>query len=165
MQVTKKGEVLEVTGIQPLEGEQAPNFSIPNLANEAITLSQFEGKPVLISVVPDIDTRVCALQTKRFNQEAGNIAGIQFVTISNNTKEEQENWCAAEGVDMEMLHDQDGSFGEAYGLFIPAMGRLARAIFVIDATGKIIYEQISAEIAEEPDYAKAIASAKALVAS
>lgn len=165
MQVTKKGEVLEVSGVQPLVGEKAPNFSIPNLDGKAITLSQFEGKPVLISVVPDIDTRVCALQTKHFNQEAGNIAGVQFMTVSNNTKEEQANWCAAEGVDMEMLHDQDGSFGEAYGLFIPAMGRLARAIFVIDASGVIVYEQISAEIAEEPDYAKAIDSAKVLATS
>lgn len=165
MHVTRKGEVLEVSGVQPLVGEKAPNFSIPNLKDDQITLSQFEGKPVLISVVPDIDTRVCSLQTKHFNQEAGNISGVQFVTVSNNTKEEQATWCAAEGVDMEMLHDQDGSFGEAYGLFIPAMKRLARAIFVIDATGKISYEQISSELSEEPDYATAIAHAKALVAS
>lgn len=119
----------------------------------------------MISVVPDIDTRVCALQTKRFNQEAGNIRGVQFVTISNNTREEQDNWCAAEGVDMEMLHDKDGSFGKAYGLFIPELGKLARSIFVIDAAGKIVYEEISSEISEEPDYDKAIASAKAVVVS
>ncbi|EOH96925.1 AhpC/TSA family protein [Enterococcus moraviensis ATCC BAA-383] len=161
MKVTKKGEEVEIIGTQPEVGSQAPGFSLKNLADKTVNLSDFIGTPVLISVVPDIDTRICSLQTKRFNQEAAQIEDIKFITISNNTKEEQANWCAAEGVDMEILHDTEGTFGDAYGLFIPEMGRLARGIFVIDKEGKLVYEAISAEIAEEPDYATALEKAKA----
>ncbi|EOL49335.1 thiol peroxidase [Enterococcus caccae] len=156
MKVTKKGEEVEIIGVQPEVGDQAPEFSLKNLKDEMVNLSDFAGLPVLISVVPDIDTRICSLQTKRFNQEAANVEGVKFITISNNTKEEQANWCAAEGVDMEILHDTEGTFGEAYGLFIPEMGRLARGIFVIDKDGTLVYEAISTEIAEEPDYAAAL---------
>ena len=165
MKVTKKGEIVELSGIQPKVGEIAPNFSLPNLRKNSIKLTDLKGQPVLISVIPDIDTRICALQTKRFNQEAATISGVHFLTISNNSKEEQENWCAAENVDMEILHDQEGIFGKAYGLFIPEMGRLARAIFVIDATGKVVYEQISSEISEEPDYTRALECVESLTAS
>ncbi|MGX7245643.1 thiol peroxidase [Enterococcus quebecensis] len=161
MKVTKKGEEVEIIGVQPELGAKAPDVSLRNLKDEVVNLSDFAGVPVLISVVPDIDTRICSLQTKRFNQEAANVDGVKFITISNNTKEEQANWCAAEGVDMEILHDTDGTFGKAYGLFIPEMGRLARGIFVIDKEGKITYEAISTEIAEEPDYDTALAKAKA----
>lgn len=161
MNVTKKGEVVEIIGVQPGVGAKAPAFSLKNLKDEVVNLSDLLGTPVLISVVPDIDTRICSLQTKRFNQEAANVEGVKFITISNNTKDEQANWCAAEGVDMELLHDTDGTFGEAYGLFIPAMRRLARSIFVIDKEGKITYEAISTEISEEPNYDKALEQAKA----
>lgn len=160
MKVTKKGEILELAGTQPKVGDYAPDFSLPNLSDTNIKLSEFKGKPVLISVVPDIDTRVCSLQTKRFNQEAAAIEGVQFLTISNNSKEEQANWCAAEGVDMELLHDEQGLFGQAYGLFIPEISHLARAIFVVGKDGKLIYEAISPEIAEEPDYQAALTAAK-----
>ncbi|MGX7264927.1 thiol peroxidase [Enterococcus crotali] len=160
MKVTRKGEEVEIIGMQPEIGTKAPDFSLKNLNDEVVNLADFVGTPVLISVVPDIDTRICSLQTKRFNEEAAKVAGVKFITISNNTKEEQANWCAAEGVDMEILHDTEGTFGEAYGLFIPAMGRLARGIFVIDKDGKIVYEAISQEIAEEPDYAAALEQAK-----
>ncbi|ALS01688.1 thiol peroxidase [Enterococcus silesiacus] len=162
MKVTKKGEAVEIVGIQPEVGTKAPEFSLKNLNDEVVKLSDFVGTPVLISVVPDIDTRICSLQTKRFNQEAAKVEGVKFITISNNTKEEQANWCAAEGVDMELLHDTEGTFGDAYGLFIPEMGRLARGIFVIDKDGKIIYEAISQEIAEEPDYNQALEKVKAV---
>ncbi|WP_207695688.1 thiol peroxidase, atypical 2-Cys peroxiredoxin [Enterococcus sp. DIV0212c] len=162
MKVTKKGEEVEIVGVQPEVNAKAPEFSLKNLNDEVVNLSDFAGQPVLISVVPDIDTRICSLQTKRFNQEAAKVEGVKFITISNNTKEEQANWCAAEGVDMELLHDTEGTFGQAYGLFIPAMGRLARGIFIIDKEGKIVYEAISTEIAEEPDYATALEQVKAV---
>lgn len=151
MKVTRKGEEVEIIGVQPEVGTKAPNFSLRNLKDEVVSLSDFIGTPVLISVVPNIDTRICSLQTKRFNQEAATVEGVKFMTISNNTKDEQANWCAAEGVDMEILHDTEGKFGEAYGLYIPAMEHLARGIFVIDKEGKIVYEAISLEISEEPN--------------
>lgn len=162
MIVTRKGNEVEIIGVQPKVGEKAPDFTLKNLADKEIVLSALKGKPVLISVVPDIDTRICSIQTKRFNQEAGAAEGVAFLTVSNNTKEEQSNWCAAEGVDMDMLRDTENSFGEAYGLFIPEMGRLARAIFVVDKEGILAYEKISQEISEEPNYIEALEKAKAL---
>jgi thiol peroxidase len=162
MKVTKKGQVYEVAGIQPEVGQAAPAFSLKNLADEVVKLTDFTGQPVLISVVPDIDTRICSLQTKRFNQEAAAVTGTKFITISNNTKEEQANWCAAEGVDMEILHDTEGAFGQAYGLFIPELKQLARAILIVDQAGTLVYQAISPEIAEEPDYEAALKKLKAM---
>lgn len=161
MNVQRKGQLVELIGEQPKVGLAAPDFTLPNLEDQQIKLSDLAGQPVLISVVPDIDTRVCSLQTKRFNQEAAAVTGVHFLTISNNTKEEQASWCAAEGVDMQILRDEQGKFGAAYGLFIPEMNHLARAIFVIDKEGQLVYEAISAEISEEPNYQAALAAAKA----
>ncbi|MTD38420.1 thiol peroxidase [Erwinia sp. CPCC 100877] len=160
MNVEKKGQIYEVAGTQPEVGQAAPAFSLKNLADEVVELADFAGQPVLISVVPDIDTRICSLQTKRFNQEAAAVDGVKFMTISNNTKEEQANWCAAEGVDMEILHDTEGTFGQAYGLFIPELKQLARAIFIVDQAGTLVYRAISPEIAEEPDYEAALSKVK-----
>lgn len=163
MQVTLKGNPVELEGVQPIKGDKAPNFSLLDLNDTLVELSASINNPLIISVVPDIDTSVCALQTKRFNQEAATETGINFVTISNNTKEEQSNWCAAEGVEMTMLRDDDLEFAKNYGLLIPAIDRLARAIFVVDSEGTIVYEEIVPEVSQEPDYAKALEAAKALI--
>lgn len=163
MQVTLKGNPVELEGVQPIKGDKAPNFSLLDLNDTLVELSASINNPLIISVVPDIDTSVCALQTKRFNQEAATETGINFVTISNNTKEEQSNWCAAEGVEMTMLRDADLEFAKNYGLLIPAIDRLARAIFVVDTEGTIVYEEIVPEVSQEPDYAKALEAAKALI--
>lgn len=163
MQVTLKGNPVELEGIQPMIGEKAPVFSLIDLQDKLVDLASLSNKPLILSVVPDIDTSVCAIQTKRFNQEAASETGINFVTVSNNTKEEQGNWCAAEGVDMTMLRDEDLEFGKNYGLLIPEIGRLARAIFVIDTKGNIIYEEIVAEVSHEPNYVAALNAAKNLI--
>ncbi|MGX7025447.1 thiol peroxidase [Vagococcus hydrophili] len=163
MQVTLKGNPVELEGIQPIVGEKAPVFSLVDLQDKLVDLASLSNKPLIVSVVPDIDTSVCAIQTKRFNQEAASENGINFVTVSNNTKEEQGNWCAAEGVDMTMLRDEDLEFGKNYGLLIPEIGRLARAIFVIDTKGNIAHEEIVAEVSHEPNYQAALDAAKNLI--
>ncbi|WP_192988368.1 thiol peroxidase [Carnobacterium mobile] len=161
MEFTRKGTPLKVEGTQPAVGEQSPDFSLKNLEDETIELSQFKGKVVLISVVPDIDTRVCAIQTKAFNADANDIEGVQLITVSTNTKEQQEKWCAGEGIEMEMLHDTDQTFGKTYGIAIPELNALVRSVFVIDGSGKLVYKETVAEMVEEPDYDKAIEAAKA----
>lgn len=163
MNVTLKGEAVELAGQQTKVGDKAPEFSLQDLNEETHSLKELLAKPLIISVVPDINTSVCAIQTKRFNEEAAKIEEINFVTISNNTKEEQAAWCGAEGVEMTMLHDTDLSFGEAYGLVIPKINHLARAIYVVTPTGEITYQEIVAEIATEPDYSKALVAAKNLI--
>lgn len=163
MKVTLKGKPVELAGVQPKVGEKAPDFSLVNLNKTIIQLSDLSDKPVIISVVPNINTSICQLQTKRFNQEAAEIDGVHFLTISNNTKEEQESWCAAEGVEMQMLHDTELKFGKLYGLFMPEVELLARAIFVVDKDMTIVYEELVPEIATEPDYEKALVAAKELI--
>lgn len=161
MEFTKKGKPLKVEGTQPNIGEEAPDFSVKNSKDENVTLKDYKGMVTLISVVPDIETRVCALQTKSFNKDANELEGINLITISTNTKEQQENWSATEGVSTEMLNDTDLSFGKAYGIAIPDLGVLARSVFIVDATGKLVYKEVISEMVDEPNYDKAIENAKA----
>lgn len=150
----------KIATIDPKTSGSAPDFTLTDLKGNKITLSALT-KPVLISVFPDINTPTCSLQTKRFNKEAAKHKEIEFLSLSNNTRAEQENWCAAEGVDMTILSD-DGSFGRAYGLILdggPLPGRLARSIFVIK-NGEIVYSQIVSEMSTEPDYEAALEATK-----
>ncbi|MGX7197045.1 thiol peroxidase [Enterococcus olivae] len=163
MNITRKGEEMEVPGTQLKVGDKAAAFALKDLNDHTHTLADFAGKPTILSIVPDIDTRVCAIQTKRFNIEASKIEEVNFATISNNTKAEQAAWCGQEGVDMIMLHDPENTFGESYSLVIPEVNRYARSIYVLDEAGVIRYEEIVPEMAHEPNYEKAIEAAKALV--
>lgn len=163
MNITRKGKLLEVPGKQLKVGDKAAAFSLKDLKGNTYTLDDFSGKPTILSIVPDIDTRVCAIQTKRFNIEASKIEAVNFATISNNTKEEQAAWCGQEGVEMIMLHDPENTFGKSYSLLIPEVNHYARSIYVLDQEGIIRYEEIVPEMSQEPDYEKAIEAAKALV--
>lgn len=163
MYITRKGEPIEVPGKQPEVNEKAPDFHLYDMNEQLVTLSSLAGQPVIISVIPDINTRVCALQTKRFNEEASRLEGIHFLTLSVNTKEEQAAWCGQEGIEMTMLHDPEKTFDEQYHLIMPALGLYARSIFVLDANGVICHREIVSEMSHEPDYAKALMVAKDLV--
>lgn len=148
MKIAIKGQEFIVPGKQVIVGDQAPQFEMKDLNDKIYTSDTLKGKPTILSVVPNIDTSICALQTKRFNQEAGRLPGVNLVTISTNSKEEQSQWCAAEGVDMVMLRDEDRSFGKSYGLYLPENDFDVRALIVLDEAGKVIYEKVS----EEPNY-------------
>lgn len=150
----------KIAEINAITSGKAPDFTLSDLKGNQITLSNLT-KPVLISIFPDINTSVCSLQTKHFNQEAAKHDEIEFLSLSNNTAEEQKNWCAAEGVEMTILAD-DGQFGEKYGLVLndgPLPGRLARAVYVVK-NGEITYSEILAELTDEPNYEAALAACK-----
>ncbi|MCO7151079.1 thiol peroxidase [Vagococcus lutrae] len=165
MKVTLGGEAVTLVGNDLKVGDKAPDFSLNNLNNEPVQLANLLTQPVLLNVVPDIETGVCQLQTKRFNQEANKITDAKLVTISKNSREEQQNWCAGEGIDMEMLHDPELFFGREYGILIEELGIFARSIFIIDTDGKIAYVQIVPEIKQEPDYDEALTALKELINS
>lgn len=148
-----------VDTISPLTEGPAPDFTLHDLKGRKVQLSALK-KPVLISVFPDINTSVCSLQTRYFNEAAATRDDIDFLSISNNKPEELHNWCAAENIEMEVLPD-DGTFGDKYRLRMfqgPLAGRLARAVYVIK-NGKIAYCQIVSELSEEPDYQAALNAA------
>lgn len=163
MRITFRGEPVELEANPPEVGSDLPKFKVFNGQSKKVKRADLLGQPLLISVVPDINTRVCSLQTRKFNQQADHFPAAKFVTISNNTVAEQDGWCAAEGVEnLALLSDEELSFGYATGLYIPSVGLLARSIFVVDATGRITYSEIVPESTDEPNYVKALAALEKL---
>ena len=152
-------------GTQVEVGEAAPDFKVVNEHFAPIQLSSFANKTVLISVVPSIDTGVCSLQTKRFNEEVANFPeSITMLTISNDLPFAQKRFCKSENItNLKVLSDAVWrEFGSKYGLLIKDMGLLTRAIFIIDQQGNIAYKELVANISEHPDYDTALATLKVL---
>mgnify|MGYP000695828813 CR=1 FL=1 len=146
-------------GTQVNVGEQAPNFKVVDKNFAPITLQNFSGQTILISVVPSLDTGVCSLQTKRFNEEVGKLPkNISLVTISNDLPFAQKRFCKTEKVDqIKVLSDSVWrEFGINYGLLIKDMGLLTRAIFIVNQEGKVVYKELVANISEHPNYDKAL---------
>lgn len=160
MKITRKGIETPLKGVQPVVGAIAPAFALTDLNDEVKTLNDYQGKKLLLSVYPDIDTRVCDLQTKFFFKAASDYPNLKILSISNNTKQQLEDWCVTNGIEMDLLRDTDRVFAENYGLWMPEFSVLARSIFVIDADGKIIYEEIVPEMSQEPNYQAALEAAK-----
>ncbi|WP_286265769.1 thiol peroxidase [Thalassotalea atypica] len=152
-------------GTQVAEGDTAPDFKVVNDSFAPVTLQDFKDKTVLISVVPSLDTGVCSLQTKRFNEEVANLPdNIAMLTISNDLPFAQKRFCKTESVDkVKVLSDAVWrDFGSKYGLLIKDMGLLTRAIFIIDEQGKVAYKELVENISQHPKYDDAIATLKAL---
>ncbi|TRX55697.1 thiol peroxidase [Thalassomonas sp. M1454] len=161
--VVAGGKPITLLGKQVYVGSQAPNFRVVNERFSPVKLSDFAGKTVMLSVVPSLDTGVCSLQTKRFNEEVANLPdSVAMLTISNDLPFAQKRFCTTETVeDITVLSDSVWrDFGEKYGLLIKDMGLLSRAIFVIDGSGKITYKELVADISMHPDYDAAIEAVK-----
>lgn len=164
--LVKAGEkYVTLLGTQVDVGEQAPDFKVVNDTFSPISLSSITDKTILISAVPSLDTGVCSLQTKRFNEEVANLADdVIVLTISNDLPFAQKRFCKVEEIDkIKVLSDSVWrDFGQKYGLLIKDMGLLTRAIFIIDKDGKIAYKELVSNIAKHPDYDMALATLAAL---
>jgi len=164
--ITMKGNPLTLVGKELKTGDNAPEFEILDNELSKIELSTFRGKVCVISTVPSLDTPVCDVETRRFNEEAGMLgADVQIITISMDLPFAQKRWCGAAGVDKIItLSDHfDASFGKAYGVLIKQLRLLSRAIFVVDREGIIQYIQIVKEVTDEPDYNAVIEAVKKVV--
>ncbi len=164
--ITMKGNPLTLLGKQLKVGDAAPEFELLDNDLSKIKRSSFKGKACVVSAVPSIDTPICDMETRRFNEEAGNLGpDVSIITISMDLPFAQKRWCGAAGVEkVTTLSDHfDASFGNAYGILIKELRLLARAIFVIDREGIIQYIQIVKEVAEEPDYDAVLEAVKKLV--
>jgi len=153
--VTMKGNPLTLIGKEVKAGDSAPDFEVLDNDLSPVTLSSFLGKVCVISSVPSLDTPVCDMETRRFNQEAGKLsADVQIITISMDLPFAQKRWCGAAGVDkvVTLSDHRNVSFGTAYGVLIKELRLLARSVFVVDREGIIRYVQTVNEITEEPDY-------------
>ncbi len=162
---TLKGNPLDLEGPELTVGQEAPDATLSKDLVAVKKLSDFSGKTRILSVVPSLDTPVCAEQTKRFSQEAANLSGVEFITISCDLPTAQGRFCGAEGIDTEkfrVLSDHKHTeFGKAYGTLIPALRILCRAVFVVGSDNTIKYAEYVPEIAEHPNYDAVLEVAKA----
>jgi len=164
--VTFMGNPLTLLGPALKTGDKAPNFNVLDNNLNPVQLSSYKGKVCILSSVPSLDTPVCDLETRRFNQEAATLGSdVAVLTLSMDLPFAQKRWCGAAGVDkVTTLSDhRDASFGTAYGTLIKELRLLARCVFVVDRDGIIRYIQLVKEIAQEPDYAAVLDAVKKLL--
>ncbi|WP_284139839.1 MULTISPECIES: thiol peroxidase [unclassified Virgibacillus] len=145
-------------------GDQAPDFTVLSNDLQEVTLSDYQGKIKLISVVPSLDTGLCAEQTKRFNEEASKLGNVQVLTISMDLPFAQKRWATENRIEnLTTLSDyRQAEFGEKYGVLIKELRLLARSIFVLDEKNKLIHVEYVKEVTNHPDYDKALEAVASL---
>lgn len=157
------GAPLTLLGEMIQMGDTAPDFTAVGRDSKPVSLSDFKGKTVILSVFPSIDTGVCAMQTKRFNKEATALSeNVVVLTLSKDLPFALGRFCAAEGIDrIHTLSDyMQSEFGRKYGFLIKENMLLARGVVVINPEGKVVYVEYVKELTTEPDYEKALNAAK-----
>jgi thiol peroxidase len=162
-----RGNPLTLIGPALAPGDKAPDFKLVDNGLKDVTLADTGSQVRIISVVPSLDTPVCDMQTKRFNEEAAKLPGVSIITVSMDLPFAQKRWCGAFGVDkIKMLSDhRDGSFGSSYGTLIKDLRIESRAIFVLDKSNTIRHVEYVKEVADHPNYDTALAAAKAAAAA
>jgi thiol peroxidase len=160
---TLKGNPFTLIGPELKVGDQAPDFSMVDNALKTVTLKDTGSHIRILSVVPSLDTPVCDAQTKRFNEEAAKLPGVDILAVSMDLPFAQKRWCGAFGVDnVGMLSDhRDGSFGSNYGTLIKELRIESRAIFVLDGNNRILHAEYVKEVADFPNYEAALAAVRA----
>jgi thiol peroxidase len=164
--VTFRGNPLTLLGPDLQVGEKAPDFRVVDTDLNSVTLKDFAGKVLLISVTPSLDTPVCDLQGRKFNELAANLSeDVIVVNISVDLPFAQKRWCGANNIDrIKVLSDyQDRDFGLKYGVLIKELKLLARSVWIIDKDGVIRYKQIVPEVTNEPNYDEAMEALKQIV--
>lgn len=160
--ITLKGSPCRTSGELPRVGDKAPDFTLTNGKLEDVTLGDFAGRKKLISVFPSVDTPVCAMSTKKFNDYARDNDDAVMLMVSADLPFAQGRFCGEEGLDnVHALSTMRSDFGERYGLRIedgPLAGLNARAVIVLDERDIVRHVQLVPEIAEEPDYEAALAA-------
>ncbi len=161
---TLRGNPLTLIGPELKAGDAAPDFECVDNGLQAVKLSSTGGSVRVFSVVPSLDTPVCDAQTKRFNEEAAKLSGVDIFTVSMDLPFAQKRWCGAFGVErVKMLSDhRTGSFGSAYGTLIKELRIHSRAIFVVDGSNRIRHAEYVKEVADHPNYDAALGAVRSL---
>jgi thiol peroxidase len=164
-QITLKGNPVKLPGTEVKVGDTAPDFTLQDATLADVTLASSKGKTRIIAAIPSLDTPVCALETKRFNEEAAKLSGVEVLVVSMDLPFGQKRWCGAEGVsNVKCLSDhRTGKFGKDYGVLCeggPFDRVHARAIWVVGPDDKVKYAEYVKEIAEHPNYEAVLAAAK-----
>ena len=163
--VTLKGGPVDLLGPELTAGGAAPDFTLQGSDLGEVTLASSAGKTRIIATIPSLDTPVCHEETKKFNEQAGNLPNVEVLVVSMDLPFGQKRWCGAEGVEnvTALSAHQCTKFGEDYGVLIsggPLNRVLARAVFVVDGEGQLKHVEYVGEIAEHPNYEAALAAAE-----
>lgn len=164
--VTFKGNPMTLAGDEVKAGQPAPDFTLHYFKDgmQTLSLADVKGKPTILSVVPSLDTGVCAMQTKKFNETLGAMGdSINAVTVSMDLPFAMNRFCGAEGIEnLQSASDyQDRKFGTDYGTMLEELKILTRAVFVLDADGNVTYAEYVPEVTSEPNYDAALEALKA----
>lgn len=161
-EVTSGGNPVTLYGEAIKVGDKAPDFTVLDVNLNPVKLSDAEGKTVIISVAPSIDTSVCATQTKKFNEEAAGLENTVIYAISVDLPFALGRFCGAEGIDaVKTLSDhKDLDFGNQYGFTIEELRLLARGIVVVGPDGIVKHVEYVKEVSTLPDFEAALAAAK-----
>ena len=158
MTVLFKGIVVTLLGTFVTSGTKAPDFNLVKNDLSEYTLNENKGKYVVLNIFPSLDTGVCAMSVRRFNQMASELPNTTVLCISKDLPFAQSRFCTVEGIEnVVSLSDfrNTSSFGETYGVLMkdgPLQGLLARAVVVINPQGEVIYSELLPEITQEPNY-------------
>lgn len=159
--VTLKGTPAQTVGELPAVGQNAPGFTLVDKDLKEITLADFAGRKVVLNIFPSVDTPTCAMSVRRFNAEIGKQENAVAVCASMDLPFAHARFCGAEGLENVVSASafRNPEFGDHYGVRLadgPLEGLFARAVVVIDAQGRVAYNQLVPEIADEPDYEAAL---------
>jgi thiol peroxidase len=161
--VTFKGNPIELQGTTVQANQAAPQFELLNGSLEAVTLANFKGKTVLLNVVPSLDTPVCAIQSKTFYSKLQNMP-VEMVTVSMDLPFAQKRFCGSEDIAMQTLSDhREANFANNYGLLLPNLRLLTRAVIIIDANQQVKYVEVVPEVTNEPNYEAAMKALEQVV--
>ena len=159
--ITLQGNEIHTNGDLPAIGESAPDFQLVDKDLNNVNLDEYVGKKKLISIVPSLDTPVCATSTKKFSEYAADRNDVVVLIVAADLPFAMTRFCTAETVEnvvtLSMMRNQN--FASDYGVLIedgPLAGITARAIVVLDADNDVVYTELVNEIAEEPDYEAAL---------
>ena len=159
---TFKSNPLTLVGPEVKVGQKAPEFSVLAGDLSPVTLASSKGKTRLIISVPSLDTPVCDAETRRFNEEAAKLSGVDVIVVSVDLPFAQGRFCQTAGIkNLKTVSDhRDTSFGHAYGTLIKELRLLSRAIFVVDPSDKVSYVEYVKEVTSHPNYDAALNALK-----
>ena len=161
--ITLQGNPIDTNGDLPAVGSTAPDFTLTNGELGEVSLADFDGKKKVLNIFPSIDTGICALSTKAFNEAAAEHADTMFLTVSADLPFALGRFCGAEGLEtvkpLSMMKNRQ--FAEDYGVSIvdgPLASLAARAVVILNEKNEVVYTELVPEIAQEPDYKSALAA-------
>jgi thiol peroxidase len=163
--VKLRGNPVTLVGNELKAGQSAPDFKLQDNAMQEVSLANSSGKTRIVATIPSLDTPVCAMETKKFNEQAGQLPNVEVLVVSMDLPFGQKRWCGAENVSSvkTLSAHRATKFGEDYGVLIqggPLDRCLARAIFVVDGQGKLKHVEYVKDISEHPNYEAVLAAAK-----